>query len=212
MPRRRGRRDDRRWSVAGLAPAAAAVTGGAGRLGGDRGAIYCEGVTLVLSVLTQEHVIQVSDRRLVRHDPATAQAELLDDEANKAVLWRGRLAFAYTGLADLGRDRQTDLWLAHTLAAVQEEARGVSEPQVMDQRHLLERLAERCTVSSSGARRSKCSTPRCGGERSSRWGGQSSTASPSSRRTSPACPTSTPAGTSRRYRSLRTSSRCGLAA
>jgi hypothetical protein len=40
-----------------------------------------------------------------------------DDERNKAVMWCNRLAFAYTGLAELGPMREpTDEWLARELA------------------------------------------------------------------------------------------------
>lgn len=102
-------------------------------------------VTLVLSVLTPECVIQVSDRRLVMQVSGTGKAAFEDDERNKAVLWSARLAFAYSGLADLGDDRRTDLWLAHALAAIVEEARGMPKHLHLDQRHLLERLADRCT-------------------------------------------------------------------
>jgi hypothetical protein len=103
-------------------------------------------MTLVLNVLTPECVIQVSDRRLVKQTTGAERAVLHDDEANKAVLWRGRLAFAYSGLADLGTEQRTDLWLARTLAEIQEESRTSGEPGVNDQRHLLAQFAERCTA------------------------------------------------------------------
>lgn len=87
----------------------------------------------------------MSDRRLVKQATGAGEAEFEDDESNKAVLWRGRLAFAYSGLADLGEHRRTDLWLANALAAIPEEARGVPGPHILDQRYLLERLADHCT-------------------------------------------------------------------
>lgn len=53
-------------------------------------------MTLILSCITKKYVVQVSDRRLSRGKiPVT-------DEANKAVLWRGLVSFAYTGVAELG--------------------------------------------------------------------------------------------------------------
>jgi hypothetical protein len=40
-----------------------------------------------------------------------------DDMANKAVLYCGRLAFSYTGVADMGpRQQRTDEWLAEVLS------------------------------------------------------------------------------------------------
>jgi hypothetical protein len=72
-------------------------------------------MTLILSLLTPHHVIQVSDRRLVWLRSGGAVRH--DDEKNKAVLFCGRLSFAFTGLAELGREeRRTDLWLAGVLA------------------------------------------------------------------------------------------------
>ena len=55
-------------------------------------------------------VIQVSDRRLVgvRDDRVVWRR----GKKNKAVLWCNRLAFAYTGLAELGEKRRTDCFEA----------------------------------------------------------------------------------------------------
>jgi len=73
-------------------------------------------VTLVLSLITESWAIQVSDRRLVWLG-ANGEVVRKDDERNKAVLWCNRLAFAYTGLAELGPMREpTDEWLARELA------------------------------------------------------------------------------------------------
>src|SRR5262249_205713 len=64
----------------------------------------CE-VTLVLSALTKNVVLQASDRRLVWiHDGAVTDK---DDMANKAVLYCGRLAFSYTAVPALGPGRHT---------------------------------------------------------------------------------------------------------
>ena len=69
-------------------------------------------MTLILSFLTQEYVVQVSDRRLT--DARTGQ--LVEDDSNKAVLFCGRMAFGYTGLAQL-EGVATDLWLTKVLSA-----------------------------------------------------------------------------------------------
>lgn len=69
-------------------------------------------MTLILSCATEEHVIQASDRRLTSlHD-----GSLITDEQNKAVLFCGRVAFAYTGLATMPGNVHTDLWIAQRLA------------------------------------------------------------------------------------------------
>jgi hypothetical protein len=72
-------------------------------------------MTLILSVVTHQHLIQASDRRLVwfRHKKVVKR----DDYRNKAVCWRGRMTLAYTGLAQVGPKRRTDLWLADVLLA-----------------------------------------------------------------------------------------------
>jgi hypothetical protein len=82
-------------------------------------------MTLLLSVLTQDYVVQVSDRRVVM----LPGARLRDDDSVKAVLLHGHAAFAYTGLARLpaseaaraargeaGGYRDTSEWLAEVLS------------------------------------------------------------------------------------------------
>jgi hypothetical protein len=89
-------------------------------------------MTLVLSVVTREFVMQASDRRLfdlLRRVP-------LAEGANKAVLWPSRrLVFGYTGLASVGTGMagETHLWLAETLFEAREEP------------DLFEALAQRAT-------------------------------------------------------------------
>jgi hypothetical protein len=101
-------------------------------------------MTLILSVLTRDCVIQVSDRRLVSLDTGCA----VEDERNKTVLWCGRLSFGFTGLANLGVEQgRTDLWLAETLASVETAVlSGDLTVERFDQRQLLEQLAARCTT------------------------------------------------------------------
>jgi hypothetical protein len=74
-------------------------------------------MTLVLSCITPEFLVQVSDRRLTKLD-----GSLVDDEANKAVLFVGQFLFAYTGLAHVGRVR-TDDWLVEALGHAFQQSR-----------------------------------------------------------------------------------------
>ena len=72
-------------------------------------------MTLIIAAATPSCVYLASDRRVswIEADGSVSQR---DDEQNKAVLWCRRIAFAYTGLAELGPEQRTDLWLAQTLA------------------------------------------------------------------------------------------------
>lgn len=65
-------------------------------------------MTLIISAVVGDYAIQVSDRRLTR------AGQLVDDEANKAVLFCNRFIFAYTGLALVG-SIPTDDWLTQVL-------------------------------------------------------------------------------------------------
>jgi hypothetical protein len=96
-------------------------------------------VTLVLTALTQNEVIQVSDRRYtyIRGSEVVKR----DDENNKAVLFCGRLMFSFTGIGDLGMERQTDLWLAGRICDVIAEA-GETADQVAVLRGLRDRATD----------------------------------------------------------------------
>jgi len=97
-------------------------------------------MTLTIGVLTPTCVYLASDRRVtVRRLDGTVSVE--DDEHNKAVVWCRRIAFAFTGLADLGPDERTDLWLAHTLASIE----GSFGPTSHGHGWLLDELAKRAT-------------------------------------------------------------------
>lgn len=86
-------------------------------------------MTLVLSLLTESWAIQVSDRRLVWLNNAGGVTRK-DDDRNKAVVWCNRMAFAYTGLAELGPKREpTDEWLARELAQSWVDAGAVEQRQ-----------------------------------------------------------------------------------
>jgi len=67
-------------------------------------------MTLILSCLTNEYVIQVSDRRLT-----FPNGEIAEDNENKAVDWAGQVIFGYTGLARIHLTTPTDYWLAEAL-------------------------------------------------------------------------------------------------
>jgi hypothetical protein len=86
-------------------------------------------MTLVLSLITASWAIQVSDRKLVWLGP-NEEIVRKDDERNKAVVWCNRLAFAYTGLAELGPKREpTDEWLTRILSEWWVEAGAVEQKQ-----------------------------------------------------------------------------------
>lgn len=86
-------------------------------------------MTLVLSLITESWAIQVSDRRLVWIGQ-NGEIVRKDDERNKAVVWCNRLAFAYTGLAELGPMREaTDEWLTRELSEWWTEAGAVEQTQ-----------------------------------------------------------------------------------
>ena len=66
-------------------------------------------MTLVLTCLAHEHIVQVADRRLTKPDGA-----LYDDDTNKAVFYCGRVAVAYTGLA-LMEGKPTAEWIGYCM-------------------------------------------------------------------------------------------------
>src|SRR5216110_2594679 len=80
-------------------------------------------MTMILSCATQRYVVQVSDRRVTN----MLTGHCLDDDSNKAVVWCGRVAFAYTGLSEVGGVR-TDQWIARTLS----DAAAETLPDVFD--------------------------------------------------------------------------------
>ncbi|MEV4516178.1 hypothetical protein AB0K00_45360 [Dactylosporangium sp. NPDC049525] len=67
-------------------------------------------MTLILSLLTRQFVIQVSDRRLTKPD-----GTIHDDEVNKTAFYSRNASVAFTGLAFLGRDPTAD-WMLESLA------------------------------------------------------------------------------------------------
>jgi hypothetical protein len=73
-------------------------------------------VTLVLSCITRTAAIQVSDRRVTWLRGPHAGG-LADDYRNKAVVVCNRMAFAYSGLAEIGASN-TDDWLLQVVGKV----------------------------------------------------------------------------------------------
>jgi hypothetical protein len=59
--------------------------------------------------------MQVSDRRMTFVDPRSGAVARHDDESNKAVLYDGSTAIAYTGLGNLA-GQATDWWILETIA------------------------------------------------------------------------------------------------
>ncbi|MCL5962180.1 MAG: hypothetical protein M1358_23170 [Chloroflexi bacterium] len=71
-------------------------------------------MTLIITAVTRDGIVQVSDRRL------TKDGQVYDDSSNRAICVScsdGRLAISYTGLAEIGGQR-TDEWLADYLASI----------------------------------------------------------------------------------------------
>jgi len=56
-------------------------------------------MTLILTCLTKDFIVQASDRRLTR--TVGGKVELDDDDSNKALIYSNHFVFAYTGLAKL---------------------------------------------------------------------------------------------------------------
>ncbi len=82
------------------------------RCHGARRPRHCRGaVTLILSCVTPEYVVQVSDRRLTMLD-----GSVVERPENKALFYCGFATFSYTGLAKIGQ-LPTDEWLMAQLAA-----------------------------------------------------------------------------------------------
>jgi hypothetical protein len=63
-------------------------------------------VTLILTCLTNEFVVQASDRRVT----PISGGQAFEDEANKAIFYGDHFVWAYTGLAQLGL-KNTDEWM-----------------------------------------------------------------------------------------------------
>ena len=86
------------------------------RVASDR---YNPSVTLIITVIDKNRIVQVSDRRLTNHD-----GSVHDDSANKAVcvgMSGIYYAASYTGLAYIGSEKlenRTDYWLLDRLGSI----------------------------------------------------------------------------------------------
>lgn len=104
-------------------------------------------MTLIMSLLSRDYVIQVSDRRFLWFEPDD-KVRRIDDESNKSVLWAHLNAFAFTGIGNLGVKHRTDLWLARHLAKVE----GGLPAEQADQGHVFRAIAEAATEYFNGPR------------------------------------------------------------
>lgn len=87
-------------------------------------------MTLVLTLILNDHVVLVADRRVVTHE-----GKICDDDTNKLVVHEGCHVFAYTGLACLQGER-TDRWMA----------RVITESPRNSLLHVLKELRRRATT------------------------------------------------------------------
>lgn len=71
-------------------------------------------MTLILTLVTQDFVIQASDRRL-----SSTDGDLFEDEENKAICYNGNMLLAYTGLARVDR-KSTAEWLIGALSKLRD--------------------------------------------------------------------------------------------
>jgi hypothetical protein len=69
-------------------------------------------MTLILSALTQDYVVQVSDRQL------SIGGKRIDPPTNKSVIFCGHIAYGYTGQGFI-ENKTTELWLVDVLASAQ---------------------------------------------------------------------------------------------
>lgn len=77
-------------------------------------------MTLILSCLTKDYALQVSDRCLTDLN----SGEVLEQDSNKAVVLSNRVALAYTGLARI-EEKPADIWLRDVLIPHQSIGHGV---------------------------------------------------------------------------------------
>jgi hypothetical protein len=80
-------------------------------------------MTLIVTVVTDSVIFQVSDRRISWQYPDRS-TRVRDDTTNKAVLYENRFTFAAAGLAELEGTR-ADLWIARRLASRPTLAEGI---------------------------------------------------------------------------------------
>lgn len=92
-------------------------------------------MTLILSCITHEYAIQVSDKRITYSDREP------EDARNKGVQFCNEMVFAYSGPAKIGA-QDTDVWLTETLSERLSLADGLSlAQQRLTEMNLQKRLA-----------------------------------------------------------------------
>ncbi len=79
-------------------------------------------MTLVLTHMSDDLIVQVADRRLT----VSGTGQLVDDDANKAIQYGPSFAVAYTGLARIGRQK-TDEWAMEALRHAPDIGHAVNE-------------------------------------------------------------------------------------
>jgi len=106
-------------------------------------------MTLIMSLLSRDYAIQVSDRRFVWFEP-NGNVKRIDDESNKSLVWTYLNAIAFTGIGNLGVKHRTDLWLANQIAKLEAE-----RPELSDQGEMFKAIAEKATEYFGGPRISR---------------------------------------------------------
>lgn len=81
-------------------------------------------MTLIQTLVTPDHILQVSDRRLTR-----SNGSVFDHAHNKAVSWCGEMAVGFTGIAFIDRAQKKPVseWIAETLCDVVDIEDGVEK-------------------------------------------------------------------------------------
>ncbi len=86
-------------------------------------------MTLVLTCLTHEAVLIISDRRLTSYPSASRPVKVVQEDATKAV-FADHWLFGYTGLSRL-EGKRTDLWLADRLVKRVQQHLSICVSEIM---------------------------------------------------------------------------------
>ena len=87
-------------------------------------------MTLILTCLTHEHIVQVADRRLTQLD-----GSLADDDTNKVVFFQGRVAIAFAGISRMDGMPTAD-WIAYCIKDEEQTEAAMRGLAARAQRHL----------------------------------------------------------------------------
>ena len=71
-------------------------------------------MTLIQTVITNDYVLQVSDRRLTKGFDRTKSIIIDDEDATKLICWNFSFTVGFTGIARMDRRQRepTSLWLS----------------------------------------------------------------------------------------------------